>query len=116
VTTIWTGVAVAAVASIANINEIVELTNIGTLFAFVLVCAGVIILRRTDPDRHRVFKTPLVPWVPLLGIAMCIYLMMGLPVITWIRFGVWLVVGMVLYFTYGFWKSRMRTRNVGIPK
>jgi APA family basic amino acid/polyamine antiporter len=107
-TTIWTGVVVAAISAVANINEIVELTNIGTLFAFVLVCAGIIILRRTDPDRPRVFKTPLVPWVPLLGIAMCVYLMLGLPTITWIRFGLWLVVGLVLYFSYGFWKSHLR--------
>jgi APA family basic amino acid/polyamine antiporter len=114
VTTIWTGVVVAVVASLANINEIVELTNIGTLFAFVLVCAGVIILRRTDPDRHRVFKTPLVPWVPLLGIAMCFYLMLGLPAITWIRFGIWLLIGLALYFTYGFWKSRLRGRQGGV--
>ncbi len=110
ITTIWTGVVVAAFAAIANINEIVELTNIGTLFAFVLVNIGIIILRRTDPDRPRVFKTPLVPWVPLLGIGMCVYLMLGLPTITWIRFGVWLLVGLVLYFTYGFWKSRLRTK------
>jgi APA family basic amino acid/polyamine antiporter len=113
VTTIWTGVVVAVVASVANINEIVELTNIGTLFAFVLVCAGIIILRYTDPDRPRVFRTPLVPWVPLMGIAMCFYLMMGLPLITWIRFGIWLLVGLVLYFTYGFWKSRLRTNRQG---
>ena len=110
ITTIWTGVVVAAFAAIANINEIVELTNIGTLFAFVLVNVGIIILRRTDPDRPRVFKTPLVPWVPLLGIGMCVYLMLGIPTITWIRFGVWLLVGLVLYFTYGFWKSRLRTK------
>ncbi|HAL55895.1 MAG TPA: amino acid permease [Bacteroidetes bacterium] len=110
VTTIWTGVAVAAISAVANINEIVELTNIGTLFAFVLVNAGIIILRRTDPDRPRVFKTPFVPWVPLLGIAMCIYLMMGLPTVTWIRFGIWLLVGLVIYFSYGFWKSKLRTR------
>jgi APA family basic amino acid/polyamine antiporter len=110
ITTIWTGVVVAAFAAVANINEIVELTNIGTLFAFVLVNVGIIILRRTDPDRPRVFKTPLVPWVPLLGIGMCVYLMLGLPTITWIRFGVWLLVGLVLYFTYGFWKSRLRTK------
>ena len=107
-TTIWTGVAVAAIAAVANINEIVELTNIGTLFAFVLVCAGVIILRYTDPDRPRAFRTPLVPLVPLLGIAMCVYLMMGLPRVTWIRFGIWLAAGLVLYFAYGFWKSKLR--------
>ena len=110
-TTIWTGVVVASVAAVANINEIVELTNIGTLFAFVLVNAGIIILRRTDPDRHRVFRTPFVPWVPLLGIGMCIYLMMGLPAITWIRFGVWLLVGLALYFSYGFWKSKLRRKS-----
>ena len=108
VTTIWTGVLVGAVSCIANINEIVELTNIGTLFAFILVNAGVIILRRTDPDRPRVFRTPFVPVVPLLGIAMCVYLMLGLPEITWIRFGVWLAAGLILYFSYGFWRSRLR--------
>ena len=110
ITTIWTGVVVAAFAAVANINEIVELTNIGTLFAFVLVCAGVIILRRTDPDRPRVFRTPLVPWVPLMGIGMCLYLMLGLPWVTWVRFGAWLAVGLVLYFAYGFWNSRLRAR------
>ncbi len=111
VTTIWTGIVVGVVSAFANINEIVELTNIGTLFAFVLVNAGVIILRRTDPDRPRVFRTPFVPVVPLLGIAMCIYLMLGLPSVTWIRFGLWLAAGLVLYFTYGFWKSRLRVKE-----
>lgn len=110
ITTIWTGVVVAAFAAVANINEIVELTNIGTLFAFVLVCAGVIILRRTDPDRPRVFRAPLVPWVPLLGIGMCLYLMLGLPWVTWVRFGAWLAAGLVFYFAFGFWNSRLRAR------
>jgi APA family basic amino acid/polyamine antiporter len=116
ITTIWTGVVVAAVASVANINEIVELTNIGTLFAFVLVSAGIIILRKTDPSRPRVFKTPFVPWVPLMGIAMCIYLMFGLPSITWLRFGIWLLVGLILYFLYGFWRSRLRTDTHGVKQ
>jgi APA family basic amino acid/polyamine antiporter len=110
-TTIWTGVVVAVISAFANINEIVELTNIGTLFAFVLVCAGIIILRYTDPYRPRIFKTPFVPVVPLLGIAMCIYLMVGLPTVTWIRFGVWLVAGLVLYFAYGFWNSKLRKKE-----
>ncbi len=110
-TTIWTGVAVATISGVANINEIVELTNIGTLFAFALVCVGVIILRKTDPDRPRVFRTPWVPVVPLLGIAMCVYLMLGLPTVTWVRFGVWLLVGLVLYFAYGFWKSNLRRKQ-----
>ena len=108
VTTVWTGIVVAAFAAVANINEVVELSNIGTLFAFVLVNAGIIILRRTDPDRPRAFKTPWVPWVPLVGIGMCIYLMLGLPLITWIRFGLWLIVGLILYYAYGFTHSRLR--------
>jgi APA family basic amino acid/polyamine antiporter len=112
VTTIWTGVAVAAISSVANINEIVELTNIGTLFAFILVCTGVIILRRKDPSRPRAFKTPLVPLVPILGILSCLYLMLGLPRVTWIRFGVWLVVGMAVYFAYGYRKSKLNSPGV----
>jgi basic amino acid/polyamine antiporter, APA family len=108
VTTLWTGIAVACVSAIANINEIVELTNIGTLFAFVLVCAGIIILRRKDPHRKRAFRTPFVPVVPILGILCCFYLMAGLPWITWVRFGVWLLVGMVIYFLYGHGKSKLR--------
>lgn len=110
-TTIWTGVVVAAISAVANINEIVELTNIGTLFAFALVCAGIIILRYKDPHRPRAFRTPLVPLVPLLGIASCIYLMAGLPYVTWIRFGLWLLAGLLLYFVYGFWHSQLRRRG-----
>jgi basic amino acid/polyamine antiporter, APA family len=108
-TTIWTGVVVAVISSVANINEIVELTNIGTLFAFVLVAAGVIILRRTDPSIPRPFRTPFVPLVPLLGIASCVYLMAGLPAVTWERFGLWLAVGLVIYFSYGYRRSRLRS-------
>lgn len=113
VTTIWTGVVVAAISAVANINEIVELTNIGTLFAFVLVCAGVIILRRREPDRPRAFRTPLVPYVPILGILSCFYLMAGLPGVTWARFGVWLLAGMGVYFLYGFRKSRLAAGKSG---
>ncbi|OGU44952.1 MAG: amino acid permease [Ignavibacteria bacterium GWC2_56_12] len=112
VTTIWTGVVVGVISAFANINEIVELTNIGTLFAFVLVCVGIIILRKTDPNRPRVFRTPFVPAVPLLGIAMCIYLMAGLPWVTWVRFGAWLAVGLVLYFLYGYRNSRLRNKDL----
>jgi APA family basic amino acid/polyamine antiporter len=100
-TIIWTGVFVAAISAVGNINEVVELTNIGTLFAFVLVCVGIIILRAKDPDRPRPFKTPLVPLVPLLGIGSCLYLMLGLPWVTWARFGAWLGVGLLVYLLYG---------------
>jgi APA family basic amino acid/polyamine antiporter len=99
---------VAVFAAVLNINEVVELTNIGTLFAFILVAVGVMVLRRTDPDRPRPFKTPLVPLVPILAILMCGYLMFELPGVTWIRFGIWLAVGLVFYWMYGYRHSRLR--------
>jgi basic amino acid/polyamine antiporter, APA family len=111
ITTVWTGVLVAGVSAVTNINEMVELTNIGTLFAFVLVNAGIIILRRTDPDRPRAFRTPWVPWIPLLGIFSCIYLMCGLPWVTWVRFVVWLGLGLALYYVYGYRHSRLRANS-----
>ncbi|HWX19742.1 MAG TPA: amino acid permease [Candidatus Binatia bacterium] len=107
VTTIITGIVVAVCSSVANINELVELTNIGTLFAFVLVAAGIIILRYKEPERPRPFRTPFVPWVPLGAIACCGYLMSELPSITWIRFFLWMVAGLILYFCYGFRRSRL---------
>jgi basic amino acid/polyamine antiporter, APA family len=108
VTTIMTGAFVAVFATLLNINEVVELTNIGTLFAFILVSIGIIVLRHTDPNRPRPFKTPLVPWVPLLSVVMCGYLMIQLPAVTWARFGIWLVIGLVIYFLYGMRHSRLR--------
>ncbi|MGA2622517.1 MAG: amino acid permease [Bacteroidota bacterium] len=105
VTTILTGVAVGVCSMFTSIDEMVDLTNIGTLFAFSLVCIGILILRKRDPDRPRAFKTPWVPLIPICGIASCVYLMMGLPRVTWVRFGLWLVVGMVIYFLYGYKKS-----------
>ncbi len=107
VTTIITGVVVAVCSSLANINELVELTNVGTLFAFALVAAGIIILRYTDPQRPRPFRTPLVPWVPLGAIACCGYLMCELPRLTWFRFFGWMACGLLLYFLYGFRRSRL---------
>jgi APA family basic amino acid/polyamine antiporter len=107
VTTLWTGIAVALVSAVANINEIVELTNIGTLFAFILVCIGILILRVREPNRPRAFRTPGVPLVPILGILSCLYLMTGLPWITWVRFVLWLAVGSVVYFFYGVRRSRL---------
>src|SRR5262249_1421293 len=111
VTTILTGLFVALFAAFANIDEVVNLTNIGTLFAFILVSAGVLILRRTDPARERPFRTPFTPWVPLLSIFSCMYLMIQLPFVTWLRFAIWLLVGLTLYFVYGFHHSRLRARS-----
>jgi len=111
VTTILTGVAVGVCAMFTSIDEMVDLTNIGTLFAFILVCIGIIILRVREPNRPRAFKAPFYPVVPIMGVISCIYLMRGLPTITWIRFGLWLVVGMIVYFSYGFSRSRLRRRK-----
>jgi APA family basic amino acid/polyamine antiporter len=108
ITTILTGVFVGVFAAVANIDEIVQLTNIGTLFAFVLVALGIIILRRVDPNRPRPFRTPFVPLVPLLAVFCCGYLMFELPAVTWWRFVVWLAIGLVLYFLYGYRHSRLR--------
>jgi APA family basic amino acid/polyamine antiporter len=103
VTTIITGVAVAVFAGIANINEVVDLTNIGTLFAFVLVCIGVTVLRLQEPGRERPFRVPLGPYLfPLLGVASCVFLMIHLPPASWWRFIGWLVVGMSVYFSFGY--------------
>ncbi len=107
VTTILTGVFVAVIAAATNIDEVVDLCNIGTLFAFVLVAIGIIVLRRTDPDRPRPFRTPLVPLVPILAIITCGFLMYEQPLITWGRFVVWLVIGLVFYFVYGSRRSRL---------
>jgi APA family basic amino acid/polyamine antiporter len=109
--TVLTGVVVGVTAMFTTIDEMVDLTNIGTLFAFILVCIGIIILRHREPDRPRSFKVPFVPWIPLLGIAACLYLMMGLPWITWVRFAGWLIVGMMVYRSYGFKHSKLRALN-----
>jgi APA family basic amino acid/polyamine antiporter len=98
---------VATFAAFANIAEVVDLTNIGTLFAFVLVSAGVIVLRRIDPKRPRPFRAPLVPLTPIISIIACLYLMLQLPKLTWIRFGIWLVLGLLIYFFYGSSHSRL---------
>jgi APA family basic amino acid/polyamine antiporter len=113
VTTILTGVAVGVCAMFTSIDEMVDLTNIGTLFAFALVCTGVLILRKREPERPRAFRTPWVPVIPVLGIGSCFYLMLGLPWITWIRFGLWLLVGLVVYFAFGYRRSRLsQTRSL----
>lgn len=108
VTTILTGLVVALFASFMNIDEMVDLTNIGTLFAFALVCLGVIVMRITEPDRPRAFRVPFSPWLPLAGIAACVFLMTGLPLVTWERFFIWLAVGVVIYLLYGRRHSRLR--------
>lgn len=105
--TILLGVVIAVLAGFTSLEKLAELVNIGTLFAFVLVALGVIILRRTRPDLHRAFRTPWVPLIPILSIAASLWLMLNLPTETWIRFGVWMAVGLVVYFLYGRGRSRL---------
>jgi APA family basic amino acid/polyamine antiporter len=108
ITTVVTGLVVAVGALVMDENEIYDLTNIGTLWAFAIVCAGVLVLRYTDPDRPRPFRVPLLWPVAVLGAAACLYTMYGLPRQAWERFGIWLAIGLVLYFVYGYEHSRLR--------
>jgi APA family basic amino acid/polyamine antiporter len=106
--TIITGIFVGGFAAVANIAEVVDLTNIGTLFAFILVSLGVIILRYKEPDRPRPFRVWGAPFTPVISILSCFYLMYQLPTITWIRFGLWLMLGLLIYFLYSVRHSKLR--------
>jgi APA family basic amino acid/polyamine antiporter len=106
--TIGLGVLIAILAALVPLSEIVKLVNIGTLFAFILVNIGVIVLRYTRPEMPRPFKVPLSPVLPILGIAFAVYLMTDLPLATWIRFVIWLAIGAVIYAAYGYRNSRVR--------
>jgi APA family basic amino acid/polyamine antiporter len=108
VTTLLTGVLVALASLVGDAAETYDLTNIGTLFAFALVCAGVLVLRAKEPDRPRPFTVPLVWVVAPLGIAACLFVMIGLPYQAWERFAIWIVIGLVLYAFYGYSHSRLR--------
>lgn len=110
-TTIWTGIVVGGVAMVTDIGSLADLTNIGTLFAFILVSIGVIVLRRTAPERRRPFRVPFVPLFPSLGVAFCMLLMLSLPIETWYRFIIWLVIGLVIYFAYGQNHSKLRGKE-----
>jgi APA family basic amino acid/polyamine antiporter len=101
VTTTITGVVVAIASGLFPIGVLGQLVSMGTLLAFAIVCAGVLILRKTAPDTPRPFRTPGMPWVPVVGTLICLYLMSGLPLPTWIRLFVWLAIGLAIYFTYG---------------
>ena len=113
--TMLTGVAVATLAAFFQIGEAADMTNIGTFFAFVLVCVGVMLLRYTKPDLPRPFRLPLMPLVPILSITACLYLMVGLPQATWVRFGVWTLIGVLVYALYGIRRSKLETSAAGPP-
>jgi basic amino acid/polyamine antiporter, APA family len=103
------GVASAVIAGLLPIGEAAELTNIGILLAFVIVCAAVIVLRYKRPDLPREFKTPGMPVVPIIGIAFSIWLVTFLAWETWLRFAGWFAIGLVIYFAYGYRKSKMNS-------
>jgi APA family basic amino acid/polyamine antiporter len=107
--TVGLGVLIAILAALVPLDEIVKLVNIGTLFAFVLVNIGVIILRRTRPEMPRPYRVPWSPVLPIIGVLFAIYLMHDLPLATWIRFVVWLAIGLLIYWLYGYKNSRLRT-------
>jgi len=107
ISSITVGLFVAIFASLIPIGILGELVSIGTLLAFVIVCAGVWMLRRSRPDLHRPFRTPFVPVVPILGIIVSLYLMVSLPLDTWLRMVVWLIIGLAIYFGYGRKHSRV---------
>jgi len=109
-----TGVLVALIAGLFPLNVIIDLCNIGTLFAFVLVSIGVIVLRKTRPEVERRFKTPLVPFTPLVTVGFCFYLMYSLPRVTWFRFGAWLLAGLAIYFLFSMKHSKLQAENLGI--
>ncbi|SEG98235.1 amino acid/polyamine/organocation transporter, APC superfamily (TC 2.A.3) [Saccharopolyspora kobensis] len=105
--TIVVGVVVALLAAVVPLNQLAEATSIGTLVAFSLVNIGVLVLRRTRPELSRSFRTPLMPWIPLLGLALCVYLIFGLDVVTWVTFAIWTAIGLAVYFGYGRRKSKL---------
>jgi APA family basic amino acid/polyamine antiporter len=113
--TIGLGVLIAILAALVPLSEIVKLVNIGTLFAFVLVNVGVIILRRTRPDMPRPYRVPWSPVLPVIGILFAVYLMSDLPLSTWIRFVAWLALGVLIYALYGYKHSRLRTEAAATP-
>jgi APA family basic amino acid/polyamine antiporter len=110
--TIFTGIAVSLATGLLPLQLLGQLVNIGTLLAFVLVCAGVLVLRKKRPDLDRPFRTPWVPVVPILGVVFCLGLMATLPGDTWIRLIVWLIIGFAIYFGYSRKHSRLQ-RELG---
>jgi APA family basic amino acid/polyamine antiporter len=115
ITTLITGVFVGLWSLIGDAGETYNLTNIGTLFAFVLVCIGVLVLRYTDRERPRPFRVPFVWVVALTGAVLCLFVMVGLPLETWVRFAVWLIIGLALYIFYGYRHSKLHVASHPAP-
>lgn len=108
--TLIAGFFTALVAGLFPIREVAELVNIGTLSAFTVICFAILVLRRTRPDAPRTFRTPFVPWTPLVGIGFCLWLLSKLPAVAWQRFAIWMALGLLLYFSYGRRHSVLKAR------
>jgi APA family basic amino acid/polyamine antiporter len=107
---------VSIFAGFVPVSDLGHMVSIGTLFAFVLVCIGIMILRKRMPEVPRAFKTPLVPFVPIMGIIVCVYLMYALPMESWFRLAIWLALGLLIYFVYGKNNSKLQKGKVVVPK
>jgi basic amino acid/polyamine antiporter, APA family len=107
--TVITGLLVTVLSAVFPLPDLLALTNIGTLVAFAIVCIGVLLLRFLNPAAQRPFRAPLLPFFSVAGALACFFLITQLQLGTWVRYGVWFLVGMVAYFAYGFWSSRLRT-------
>jgi APA family basic amino acid/polyamine antiporter len=108
---VGSGIAIALIAGLSPIGKVAQLVNLGTLAAFFMVCASVIVLRKTRPELKRPFRTPLVPLVPILGMGFCAFLMAGLPAITWEAFFIWSAFGLVIFFFYSRSHSELAEQN-----
>src|SRR5262249_55017770 len=107
-----TGIVVAIFAAVFPLTDLLTLVNIGTLAAFAIVCAGVLVLRIVNPSAPRPFRAPLLPLFAIAGAAACLYLITGLQVATWVRYGIWFMVGIIIYALYGFRNSRLKVRVI----
>jgi basic amino acid/polyamine antiporter, APA family len=113
--TLVIGALTAVVAGLYPIREVAELVNIGTLSAFVVICLSVIVMRRTRPEAPRSFRTPLVPYVPLIGVGFSLWLLSKLPAAAWVRFAIWMALGLIFYFSYGYKRSKLaRATRAGV--
>ena len=106
--TLLNGLVVCLLAAVIPLRILAELVNIGTLLAFLVVCVAVLVMRKKDPDTARPFRCPWVPFVPIMGVLFCLTLMLSLPTVNWVRLGVWLLIGLVIYFLYGVRHSGLR--------
>ncbi|MPM83892.1 putative amino acid permease YhdG [bioreactor metagenome] len=114
--TLITGIVTCIIAGFFPLTVIIDLCNIGTLFAFIAVSAGIIVLRKTMPNIERKFRCPWVPVLPLLAIVFCLYITLNIPLVTWIRFAIWILAGVIVYFLYGAKHSRLNKNNAHVEE